>query len=177
MTATTATATAARSAADHVTDRTAERIADLDRRTAQACAPGVPRRRGALGARQRIERLLDEGSFTETGLFVRARPTEDRARRPYGDGVVTGYGTVDGRRVCVFAQDSTVFGGSMGEAFGEKTVALMDLALKTGCPVIGLNDSGGARIQEGGGAPAPDAPRVGRHPQPGRGVPHQNAIT
>ena len=112
-------------------------------------APGGPRRRGEFGARERIDLLLDAGSFTETGLFVRARPTGDGARRPYGDGVVTGYGTVDGRPVCVFAQDSTVFGGSMGEAFGEKTIALMDLALKTGCPVIGLNDGGGARIQEG----------------------------
>ncbi|MGW0583562.1 carboxyl transferase domain-containing protein, partial [Streptomyces sp. NPDC002920] len=125
------------SAADH----TAGRIADLEHRRAQAVVQGPPRRPGAFGARERIQRLLDEGSFTETGLFVRARPTGDDARRPYGDGVVTGYGTVDGRPVCVFAQDSTVFGGSMGEAFGEKTVALMDLALKTGCPVIGLNDS------------------------------------
>ncbi|MFD9430912.1 acyl-CoA carboxylase subunit beta [Streptomyces sp. NPDC060002] len=124
-------------------------MADLARRQARAVVPGTPRRPGALGARARIERLLDEGSFTETGGFVRARSTGDGARRPYGDGVVTGYGTVDGRPVCVFAQDSTVFGGSMGEAFGEKTVALMDLALKTGCPVVGLNDSGGARIQEG----------------------------
>lgn len=144
----TATTTAT-SAADRTTDRTADRIADLARRQEQAVAPGRPRRAGALGARERIERLLDEGSFTETGGFVRARSTGDGARRPYGDGVVTGYGTVDGRPVCVFAQDSTVFGGSMGEAFGEKTVALMDLALKTGCPVVGLNDSGGARIQEG----------------------------
>ncbi|MFC4504006.1 MULTISPECIES: acyl-CoA carboxylase subunit beta [Streptomyces] len=141
----TTTRTTVTSAADH----TAGRIADLEHRRAQAVVQGPPRRPGAFGARERIERLLDEGSFTETGLFVRARPTGDDARRPYGDGVVTGYGTVDGRPVCVFAQDSTVFGGSMGEAFGEKTVALMDLALKTGCPVIGLNDSGGARIQEG----------------------------
>ena len=69
--------------------------------------------------------------------------------RPYGDGVVTGYGTVDGRQVCVFAQDFTVFGGSLGQVFGEKIVKVMDLAMKTGCPVIGINDSGGARIQEG----------------------------
>ncbi|WP_262062854.1 acyl-CoA carboxylase subunit beta [Streptomyces sp. STR69] len=130
-------------------DRTAGRIADLAERRARAVVTGAPRRRGALGARERIERLLDAGSFAETGVFVRARTAGDGAQRPYGDGVVTGYGTVDGRPVCVFAQDSTVFGGSMGEAFGEKTVALMDLALKTGCPVVGLNDSGGARIQEG----------------------------
>ncbi|MEV5437622.1 acyl-CoA carboxylase subunit beta [Streptomyces sp. NPDC052682] len=128
---------------------TAARIAGLARRQEEALAPGGPRRRGEFGARERIERLLDKDSFTETGLFVRARPFGDTSRRPYGDGVVTGYGTVDGRPVCVFAQDSTVFGGSMGEAFGEKTVALMELALKTGCPVVGLNDSGGARIQEG----------------------------
>nr|WP_093630511.1 acyl-CoA carboxylase subunit beta [Streptomyces sp. 3213.3] len=130
-------------------DRTAGRIADLHERRARAVVTGAPRRHGALGARERIQRLLDAGSFAETGVFVRARSVGDGAQRPYGDGVVTGYGTVDGRPVCVFAQDSTVFGGSMGEAFGEKTVALMDLALKTGCPVVGLNDSGGARIQEG----------------------------
>lgn len=130
-------------------DRTADRVLALEARRAQALAGNGPRRRGTFGARERIELLLDTGSFTETGLFVRARPTGDGARRPYGDGVITGYGTVDGRPVCVFAQDSTVFGGSMGEAFGEKTVALMDLAIRTGCPVIGLNDGGGARIQEG----------------------------
>ncbi|WP_055712047.1 acyl-CoA carboxylase subunit beta [Streptomyces torulosus] len=122
---------------------------ELAERRAVATAPGGPRRRGEYGARERIDLLLDAGSFTETGLFVRARPTGDGAHRPHGDGVVTGHGTIDGRPVCVFAQDSTVFGGSMGEAFGEKTLALMDLALKTGCPVIGLNDGGGARIQEG----------------------------
>ncbi|OIJ64398.1 acyl-CoA carboxylase subunit beta [Streptomyces mangrovisoli] len=145
----------------YVPGGTADRIADLAHRRTRAIARDRPRRRGALGARERIERLLDPGSFSETGLFVRARsgapalpgarPTDpdDDAARPYGDGVVTGYGTVDGRPVCVFAQDPAVFGGSLGEAFGEKTVALMDLALKTGCPVVGLNDSGGARIQEG----------------------------
>jgi propionyl-CoA carboxylase beta chain len=74
---------------------------------------------------------------------------EQEANRPYGDGVVTGYGTVDGRQVCVFAQDFTVFGGSLGEVFGEKIVKVMDLAMKIGCPMIGINDSGGARIQEG----------------------------
>ncbi|MGW2829730.1 acyl-CoA carboxylase subunit beta [Streptomyces sp. NPDC001286] len=135
--------------AAHAPGRTAARLAELESRRVRAVAPGGARRRGRLGARERIERLLDAGSFTETGLFVRARPAGDGARRPYGDGVVTGHGTVDGRAVCVFAQDSTVFGGSMGEAFGEKTVALMDLALKIGCPVVGLNDGGGARIQEG----------------------------
>ncbi|MEU0030552.1 acyl-CoA carboxylase subunit beta [Streptomyces sp. NPDC006335] len=130
-------------------DRTADRVLALEARRAQAVAGNRPRRRGKFGARERIDLLLDSGSFTETGLFVRARPAGGDADRPYGDGVITGYGTVDGRPVCVFSQDSTVFGGSMGEAFGEKTVALMDLALRTGCPVIGLNDGGGARIQEG----------------------------
>lgn len=130
-------------------DRTADRVLALEARRAQAVAADRPRRRGKFGARERIDLLLDSGSFTETGLFVRARPAGDDSDRPYGDGVITGYGTVDGRPVCVFSQDSTVFGGSMGEAFGEKTVALMDLALRTGCPVIGLNDGGGARIQEG----------------------------
>lgn len=142
-------ATTSLTAVTDTADRTAARIADLELRRAQAVVTAAPRRRGALGARERIERLLDAGSFAETGVFVRARAVGDGARRPYGDGVVTGCGTVDGRPVCVFAQDSTVFGGSMGEAFGEKTVALMELALKTGCPVVGLNDSGGARIQEG----------------------------
>ncbi|MFE3034835.1 acyl-CoA carboxylase subunit beta [Streptomyces canus] len=134
---------------DRTADRTADRVLALEARRAQAVAANRPRRRGKFGARERIDLLLDSGSFTETGLFVRARPTGNNAHRPYGDGVITGYGTVDGRPVCVFSQDSTVFGGSMGEAFGEKTVALMDLALRTGCPVIGLNDGGGARIQEG----------------------------
>ncbi|MFJ3670535.1 acyl-CoA carboxylase subunit beta [Streptomyces sp. NPDC090106] len=144
-----ATTPRARQAPPPAFGRTEQRIADLDARSALATAPGGPRRRGEFGARERIERLLDAGSFTETGRFVRARPGPDEARRPYGDGVITGYGTIDGRPVCVFAQDSTVFGGSMGEAFGEKAIALMDLALRTGCPVVGLNDGGGARIQEG----------------------------
>ncbi|XUL92743.1 acyl-CoA carboxylase subunit beta [Streptomyces galilaeus] len=147
--AVTLEATTSLTAVTPAADRTAGRIADLEERRARAVVTGAPRRHGALGARERIQRLLDTGSFAETGVFVRARSVGDGAQRPYGDGVVTGCGTVDGRPVCVFAQDSTVFGGSMGEAFGEKTVALMELALKTGCPVVGLNDSGGARIQEG----------------------------
>ncbi|MHC5909179.1 acyl-CoA carboxylase subunit beta, partial [Streptomyces sp. S6] len=103
--------------------------------------------RGRLTARERLARLLDQGSFTETGALVRARG--DDTDTAYGDGVVTGTGTIDGRQVCVFAQDATVHGGSMGEACGEKVVRTMDLALSLGCPVIGLDDSGGARIQEG----------------------------
>ncbi|MFE9441991.1 acyl-CoA carboxylase subunit beta [Streptomyces sp. NPDC006602] len=157
-------------------DRTVDRVAELERRRAAAVAPGGPRRRGEFGARERIDRLLDAGSFTETGQFVRARSTEGAGRRPYGDGVVTGYGTVDGRPVCVFAQDSTVFGGSMGEAFGEKTVALMDLALKTGCPVVGLNDSGGARIQEGVASLALYAELVRRNVQASGVIPQISVV-
>ena len=95
--------------------------------------------------------LLDEGSFVELDELARHRSTAFgmEANRPYGDGVVTGYGTIDDRQVCVFAQDFTVFGGSLGQVFGEKIVKVMDLAIKTGCPIIGINDSGGARIQEG----------------------------
>lgn len=107
--------------------------------------------RGKKTARERIAMLLDEGSFVELDELAKHRSTNfglDKTR-PYGDGVVTGYGTVDGRPVCVFAQDFTIFGGSLGEVFGEKIVKVMDLAMKTGCPVIGINDSGGARIQEG----------------------------
>jgi propionyl-CoA carboxylase beta chain len=107
--------------------------------------------KGKLTARERVEAFLDAGSFVETDALARhrARAFGLDKQRPYGDGVVTGYGTVDGRQVCVFAQDFTVFGGSLGEVFGEKIVKIMDLALKTGCPVVGINDSGGARIQEG----------------------------
>ena len=95
--------------------------------------------------------LLDPGSFTEFDELARHHGTDFgiAATRPYGDGVVTGYGTVDGRPVCVFSQDFTVFGGSLGEVYGEKIVKIMDHALKTGCPIIGINDGGGARIQEG----------------------------
>src|SRR5213083_613250 len=107
--------------------------------------------KGKLTARERVEALLDPGSFRELDTFVRHRTYEFEMhkRRPWGDAVVTGHGTIDGRPVCVFAQDFTVFGGSLGEVFGEKIVKVMDLALKIGCPVIGINDSGGARIQEG----------------------------
>src|SRR3954466_9496193 len=107
--------------------------------------------KGKMTARERILALLDEGAFVETDALARPRAHDfglDQ-NRPYGDGVVTGYGTIDGRPVCVFSQDFTVFGGSLGEVFGEKIIKVMDLALKTGCPVIGINDGGGARIQEG----------------------------
>ncbi len=108
-------------------------------------------RKGKLTARERLEVLLDEGSFTEIDAFVRHRSKDFglERQRYLGDGVVTGTGTVHGRTVCVFSQDFTVFGGSLSEAHAEKIVKIMDLAMKIGVPVIGLNDSGGARIQEG----------------------------
>lgn len=108
-------------------------------------------KKGKLTARERIHFLLDEGSFQETGMFVKHRSKEfglDK-QRFLGDGVVTGYGTINGRLVYVFSQDFTVFGGSLAEKHAEKIVKIMDLAMKNGAPVIGLNDSGGARIQEG----------------------------
>jgi propionyl-CoA carboxylase beta chain len=109
------------------------------------------RERGKLLARERIERLLDPGSFVELDRFVRHREVEFsmRENRPWGDAVVTGYGTIFGRRVFVFSQDFTVFGGSLSEVFAEKVCKVMDMAVAYGCPVIGINDSGGARIQEG----------------------------
>jgi propionyl-CoA carboxylase beta chain len=136
---------------------TAGKIADLDRRYDEAVHAGSARaiekqhERGKKTARERIDMLLDPGSFVELDELARHRSTNFglAGERPYGDGVVTGYGTVDARPVCVFAQDFTIFGGSLGEVFGEKIVKVMDLAMKTGCPVIGINDSGGARIQEG----------------------------
>ena len=107
--------------------------------------------RGRLTARERVHKLLDAGSFEELDTFVRHRTHEFgmQGNRPWGDAVVTGHGTIDGRPVCVFSQDFTVFGGSLGEVMGEKICKVMDLAAKVGCPVIGINDSGGARIQEG----------------------------
>jgi propionyl-CoA carboxylase beta chain len=136
---------------------TAGKLADLHRRNDEAVHAGSSRAidkqhaKGKKTARERIEMLLDPGSFAEMDELARHRSTNFglEETRPYGDGVVTGYGTVDGRQVCVFAQDFTVFGGSLGEVFGEKIVKVMDLAMKIGCPVIGINDSGGARIQEG----------------------------
>jgi propionyl-CoA carboxylase beta chain len=136
---------------------TAGKSADLVTRRKASLNPGSARsvqrqhERGKLTARERIDLLLDEGSFTELDALARHRSTNFGldADRPYGDGVVTGYGTVDGRPVAVFSQDFTVFGGALGEVHGEKIVKVMDFALKTGCPVIGINDSGGARIQEG----------------------------
>src|ERR1700719_1896708 len=131
-----------------------ERIHELSR---QAEAAGGEdklkhqRESGRLTARERVEFLLDRGSFVELDKFKTHRNTDFGMadRKIPGDGVVTGYGTIDGRQVCVFSQDFTVFGGSLSGAFAEKVCKVMDLAMKTGCPVIGINDSGGARIQEG----------------------------
>src|SRR6188474_2998734 len=107
--------------------------------------------KGKMTARERVDKLLDPGTFQELDTFVRHRTAEFdmQKNRPWGDAVVTGHGKIDGRTVCVFSQDFTVFGGSLGEVMAEKMCKIMDLAAKIGCPVIGMNDSGGARIQEG----------------------------
>jgi propionyl-CoA carboxylase beta chain len=107
--------------------------------------------RGKLTARERVDLLLDPGSFVELDMFTRHRAHGFglEQNRPWGDGVVTGHGMVDGRRIFVFSQDFTVFGGSLGEVFAEKVCKVMDLAVRMGCPIVGINDSGGARIQEG----------------------------
>ncbi|QSB15270.1 acyl-CoA carboxylase subunit beta [Natronosporangium hydrolyticum] len=136
---------------------TAGKLADLQQRIEAAVHAGSARAvekqhaRGKQTARERIELLLDPDSFVELDEFARHRSTNFGldATRPYGDGVVTGHGTIDGRPVAVFSQDFTVFGGSLGEVYGEKILKVMDLAMKTGRPIIGINDSGGARIQEG----------------------------
>ncbi|MBA0128050.1 acyl-CoA carboxylase subunit beta [Haloechinothrix sp. YIM 98757] len=136
---------------------TAGKLADLYQRNHEAVHAGSERAverqhaKGKKTARERIDMLLDPGSFVELDELARHRSTNfgQEKSRPYGDGVVTGYGTVDGRPVCVFSQDVTVFGGSLGEVYGEKIVKVMDLAIKTGRPIIGINEGGGARIQEG----------------------------
>src|SRR5450756_520643 len=133
------------------------KIDELHRLRQQAALGGGHRRieqqhaKGKLTARERLDLLLDAGSFQEIGMFVTHRCMDfglDK-QRYLGDGVVTGYGTIDGRLVYVFAQDSTVFGGALGEAHYEKICKVMDLAVRNGAPLIGINDSGGARIQEG----------------------------
>ncbi|GAA3991780.1 acyl-CoA carboxylase subunit beta [Allokutzneria multivorans] len=139
------------------THTTAGKLADLYRRNDEAVHAGSARAvekqhaKGKMTARERIEKLLDPGSFVELDELARHRSINfgQERNRPYGDGVVTGYGTVDGRPVCVFSQDVTIFGGSLGEVYGEKIVKVMDLALKTGRPIVGINEGGGARIQEG----------------------------
>ena len=132
-------------------------IKELEKRRAEARAGGGAARiaaqhaKGKLTARERIDVLLDAGSFEEYDMFVTHRSTEfgmEQQKIP-GDGVVIGWGTINGRMVCVFAQDFTVLGGSLSETHAQKICKIMDMAVKTGAPVIGLNDSGGARIQEG----------------------------
>jgi len=136
---------------------TADKLAEFERRLESAQQPGgaaaVERHRakGKLTARERIELLLDEGSFVEFDALAVHRSSNFAMGNSYptGDGVITGYGTVDGRDICVFSQDATVFGGSLGEVYGEKIVKVMDFALTTGRPIVGINEGGGARIQEG----------------------------
>ena len=136
---------------------TAGKLEQLHRRTEAAVAAADERAaakqhaRGKKTARERIAALLDEGSFVERGGLARSTATAFgmAAKHVDGDGVVTGYGTVDGRPVCVYAQDFTAFGGSLGEVHGAKIAEIQDFAASTGCPVVGINDGGGARIQEG----------------------------
>jgi propionyl-CoA carboxylase beta chain len=136
---------------------TAGKLADLDRRVAEHIATAArvaadrQHERGKLTARERLDYLLDAGSFVEFDAMARHRSTAFGmdAKRPHGDGVITGFGTVDGRDVAVFSQDATVFGGALGEVYGEKIVKVLDFAAKTGRPIVGLNEGGGARIQEG----------------------------
>jgi acetyl-CoA carboxylase carboxyltransferase component len=133
-----------------------ERLDELSKRKEEARQPGSDRSverqhgKGKLLARERIDVLLDPGSFHELDMLARHRAFNSGIEeRPYTDGVITGWGTIDGRKVFVFSQDFTVFGGALGEVFAEKIHKLMDLALSVGAPVIGLNDGAGARIQEG----------------------------
>ena len=151
----TVDATATAAAPDLST--TAGKIADLKKRYHEAvtaageAAIEKQHAKGKLTARERIEALLDHGSFVELDEFVRHRTHAFGmdAKRPYGDAVVTGTGTIHGRQVAVYSQDFTIFGGSLGEVAGEKIIKVMELAIKTGVPIIGILDSGGARIQEG----------------------------
>ncbi|MET0199713.1 MAG: acyl-CoA carboxylase subunit beta [Rhodococcus fascians] len=130
---------------------TAEKLSSLAEKLDRAHSPGSERAiakraaAGLPGPRDRIDALLDPGSFIEYGALMRAPGSP---KNPYGDGVVTGRGTVGGRPVVVYSHDNTVFGGSLGEMFGRKVVAMMELAAKTACPIIGINDSGGARVQD-----------------------------
>jgi propionyl-CoA carboxylase beta chain len=136
---------------------TAGKISDFQRRQHEATVEMAERakekqhKKGRQSARERIEQLFDEGSFVELDALARHRSVafDQQKNRPLGDGVITGYGTIDGRQVCVFSQDFSVFGGSLGEVYGEKILKVMDLALKTGSPIIGINEGAGARIQEG----------------------------
>src|SRR4030081_1116584 len=145
--------------AEHTIDihTPAGKLADLRKRAQETLHPvgeaavEKTHAKGKLTARERILALLDEESFVELDALAKHRSTNFglEANRPVGDGVVTGYGTIDGRDVCIFSQDATVFGGSLGEVYGEKIVKVQELAIKTGRPLIGINDGAGARIQEG----------------------------
>jgi acetyl-CoA carboxylase carboxyltransferase component len=133
-----------------------ERLEDLARRKESARHAGAPHAierqhaKGKLTARERIDYLLDDDSFQEIDMLARTRaPGLPDEKRPYTDGVITGFGTIEGRKICVFSQDFTVNGGSLGEVFGEKVHKIMDLAASLGVPMIGINDGGGARVQEG----------------------------
>src|SRR5881409_3282705 len=134
-----------------------QRLDELKKKGEQAKLGGGPEKiesqhsRGKMTARERIYALVDPGTFIEIDRFVVHQTTDFgmAEKRIYGDGVVTGYGAIDNRRVYLFSHDFTVFGGSLGEMFARKVTKIMDMALKAGVPVIGLNDSGGARIQEG----------------------------
>ncbi|MGS2808904.1 acyl-CoA carboxylase subunit beta [Nocardia sp. MW-W600-9] len=136
---------------------TAGKLADLRNRLEEAQHPmgeaavDKVHAKGKMTARERILALVDEGSFVELDALAKHRSVNFglENNRPLGDGVVTGYGTIDGRDVCLFSQDVTVFGGSLGEVYGEKIVKVMDLAIKTGRPLVGINEGAGARIQEG----------------------------
>ena len=136
---------------------TSGRIADLGRRIDEAVNAASPaavekqHAKGKMTARERVLALLDEGSFAELDQFSRHRSTAFgmEKKRPYGDGVVIGMGSIHGRPVCVFSQDVAIFGGALGQVYGEKIVKIIDFAIKTGCPLIGINEGGGARIQEG----------------------------
>ena len=159
-------------------------IGDLRERRARAQALGGDERvrrqhdAGKLTARERLEHLLDPGSFVELDLFVTHQARHfgmDHTEAP-ADGVITGYGTVDGRTICVFSQDFTVLGGSLGEAHAGKICKVMDLALRTGVPIVGLNDSGGARIQEGVAALGGYAEIFWRNTQASGVVPQISAI-
>jgi propionyl-CoA carboxylase beta chain len=157
MTSTSDTSVEAQAEHDIDIHTTAGKLAELRKRSAETLHPvgeaavDKVHEKGKLTARERIYALLDEGSFVELDALARHRSTNFglEMNRPLGDGVVTGYGTIDGRDVCIFSQDATVFGGSLGEVYGEKIVKVQDLAVKTGRPLIGINDGAGARIQEG----------------------------
>lgn len=141
----------------HHPSTTAGKIADFKARRAEANTPmgetalNKVRGQGRMTARERLDYLLDEGSFIETDQLARHR-THDfglYGKRPVTDGIVTGWGTIDGREVCIFSQDGTVFGGALGEVYGEKMIKIMELAVTTGRPLIGLYEGAGARIQDG----------------------------